>query len=429
MAASAEYFLVANKRALSSPSTQQQQSSTINLMATPAISLTKKVESGSPYQLSQEQVLKASTALLGHIKGSAKETASSAGKKDLLADVDDEEKAQLVWLLLSTKKHIAGKTSLKPKKIAIPHSINTSENGKICLIVADPQRTYKDIVASPAFPSALAGRISKVVGLQKILKKHKTYEAQRKLKAEHDIFLADDRIITFLPKALGKTFYGSTTKRPLPITLSQPQPKTVAKRTAHAGGKEQRTPATPQQAAKEIEAALSSTLLNLSPSVSTSIKVGYSNWDPKKLAENVEAASNALIQNFVAKKWRGVKSIQIKGERTATLPIWLADELWEDENDVLNEQEAEQIAQANVGKKRKAVQAVKEDVKDETKQKVKSTKKQKLIESKDDALDREIALRKEKLKKQKEEAAKDAVDEVPKPSKSKRVKQSKGEAK
>jgi ribosome biogenesis protein UTP30 len=40
-----------------------------------------------------------------------------------------------------------------------------------------------------------------------------------------------------------------------------------------------------------------------------------------------------------------------------------------------------------------------------------------LGESNDDKLDKEIAARKEKLRKQKEEAAKDVVDEVPKASK------------
>ncbi len=51
-------------------------------------------------------------------------------------------------------------------------------------------------------------------------------------------------------------------------------------------------------------------------------------------------------------------------------------------------------------------------------------KKQKVLkESNDDKLDQEIALRKEKLKKQKEEAVKEVEDEVPKLSK--KVKKSK----
>ena len=366
--------------------------------------------------------MKASKALLVHLKKDTKEEKTTNGKKSLLDDAEDDDVAAPVWLNLATKKHIVDKKRLKPSKIAIPHSLNTSENTKICLIVADPQRKYKDIVADPAFPAEWASRISKVVGMQKIKKKHNTFEAQRKLKAEHDIFLADDRIVVGLPKALGKTFYKGT-KRPIPVSLSVPIPRTEAKQIAAAGSNKSEA-GTPQQIAKQIQAALDGTSVYLSPSASTSVKVGYSNWDAKKLAENIEAAANGLIEKHVPQKWRGVKALHIKGESTAALPIWLADELWVEEGDIVSEEKYNEVAKPNVGKKRKNVEAASED----KVEKVKAPKKQKLLESNDDNLDKEIALRKEKLKKQKEEAAKDVVDEVPKASKTKKVKKVKAVA-
>ncbi|RDL33787.1 Uncharacterized protein BP5553_08155 [Venustampulla echinocandica] len=395
-------------------------------MAPTSTALTVKVESGSPYQLSQDQVLKASGALLKHMKTSEKESENSNEKKNLLADADDDEESSAtpIWLILSTKKHIADKKRLKPSKIAIPHSINSSESSTICLITADPQRTYKDIVASPGFPKELASRITKVVGIDKIKRKYTQYEAQRKLKSEHDLFLADDRIIVGLPKLLGKTMYKGTSKRPIPVTLSAPAPRTEGKRIKRAKGEEPGA-AQPLAIAKEIEKALEGTSVYLSPTATTSIKIGYSNWDAQKLAANVEAAANALIEKHVPQKWRGVKGLHIKGEATAALPIWLADELWVDEKDVLTEEQAKEVAQANVGKKRKAIEAVTEEKKQETL----PAKKQKLLESNDDALDREIALRKEKLNKQKEEAAQDVLDEVPQPSKKSKKAKGKGIAK
>jgi ribosome biogenesis protein UTP30 len=359
---------------------------------------------------------------LVHVKNVKKEEPTSNGKQSLLEDAEDDDTAAPIWLTLATKKHIVDKKRLKPSKIAVPHSLNTSENTKICLIVADPQRKYKDIVADPAFPAEWASRISKVVGMQKVKKKHNTYEAQRKLKAEHDIFLADDRIVVGLPKALGKTFYKGT-KRPIPVSLSVPSPRTEAKLIAAAGDKNKSEAGTPQQIAKQIEAALNGTSVYLSPSASTSVKVGYSNWDAKKLAENIEAAANGLIEKHVPQKWRGVKALHIKGESTAALPIWLADELWVEEGDIVTEEKYNEVAKPNVGKKRKNIEAVSE----EKVEKIKAPKKQKLLESNDDNLDKEIALRKEKLKEQKEEAAKDVVDEVPKATKVAKTKKVKKE--
>lgn len=245
--------------------------------------------------------------------------------------------------------------------------------------------------------------------MSKIKAKYTQYEAQRKLFAEHDIFLADDRIITQLPKLLGKTFYKSTTKRPVPVSLQAPAPRTEGKRIARAKGDGAPRAAEPKQVAAEIEKAIHGALVHLSPSTNTSVKVGYSSWAPEKIAENVETVVGALTEKFVPKKWRGVKAIHIKGPETAALPIWLADELWVDDADVLDDAEAEErkAIAANIGKKRKSLR-----------EEENNAKKAKLAPSNDDKLDAEIALRKDTLKKQKELASKDVEDSVPKAIKS-----------
>ncbi|TVY16391.1 putative ribosome biogenesis protein [Lachnellula arida] len=390
-------------------------------MAPTSTALTTKVESGSPYQLNHEQTLKASKALLKHMKDTQTEVSTTTEKKNLLSDADDDETTSPIWLTLSTKKHI-------PSKIALPHPLNTTSTQTICLITADPQRTYKDIVASPAFPPALAARITKVVGIKKIRAKHSQYEAQRKLKAEHDIFLADDRIITALPKLLGKTLYKGS-KRPIPISISAPVPKSDGKRIKAAKGEdEKRDAASAPAIAKEIEKALSGTVVNLSASASTAVKIGFSNWDAEMLAGNAQAVAEALIEKHVPAKWRGVRGLHIKGERTAALPIWLADELWADEADVISEEKAEQVKLANVGKKRKAVAAAADEEVVAEGTRVRGKKQKLLAESNDDKLDKEIGERKERLRKQKEEAAKDVVDEVPRASKKSKSKSKKGKA-
>ncbi|CAL3965230.1 unnamed protein product [Diplocarpon coronariae] len=397
-------------------------------MSATSTALTTKVESGSPYQLDAAQTLKASKALLNHIKTSEKAAATASAKQSLIKDEgeddDDGTEATPIWLQLTTKKHIIDQKRFKPVKITVPHALNTCPTTTICLITADPQRTYKDIIASPEFPAELASRITRVVGVSKLKKKWNQYEAQRKLYAEHDIFLADDRVVTQLPKSLGKTFYKSQSKRPIPVSIMEPSPKSNGKKIAKAkGGPSEKTggrgAASAKAIANEITKALSSAIATLTPSTNTAVRIGYANWEAEKLAANIEAVSLALIDKNVAKKWRGVRSLHIKGPETAALPIWLADELWVDEKDVLAEEEVQKIAQANIGKKRKSKALEGVETEDAVKDKdVKKVKKQKLLESNDANLDKEIAARKERLKKQKAEAAKDVLaDDVPKASK------------
>ncbi|KAL2061883.1 hypothetical protein VTL71DRAFT_7261 [Oculimacula yallundae] len=408
-------------------------------MSTAPKTLTTKVESGSPYQLDSAQILKASKALLAHIKTTEKTTTAS-GKQDLMRDDSDEQdpedESTPIWLTLTTKTHIITQKKFKPLRLTVPHALNTSPNTTICLITADPQRTYKDLIQDPSFPPALAARITKVVGVSKLKKKYSQYEAQRKLYAEHDIFLADDRIITQLTKLLGKTFYKGTTKRPIPVDIAEPAPKVDGKRVAkpkpisegrgegQAGG---RGAGNAKSVAKEIERAIACAVASLTPSTQTAVRIGYASWEAEKIAANVEAVALNLIENHVPKKWRGVRSLLVKGPETAALPIWLADELWVEEKDVLGEEEAKSKVQANVGKKRKsgALEETAADVEGEKKgkkkQKVKAEEATK--DGNDDNLDKEIKARKEKLKKQKAEAAADAgADAMPRASK--RVKKS-----
>ena len=249
----------------------------------------------------------------------------------------------------------------------LPHSLHASPSARVCLITADPQRTVKDIVSDPSFPPALTQRISRVIGLSKLKARYKSYESRRQLLAEHDVFLADDRIITFLPKLLGKIFYKGGSKRPVPVNLtvgapkedrSQIKDKSVPKNPLpprKTGPREGKVAGGPVQIAREIEKALTSALVHISPSTTTSVKVGRGRWAPEKLAANVEAVVKGMTEKYVPRGWRNVRSIHIKGNATAALPIWLASELWENEADVREGvvKESAQTIKAKKNKKRK----------------------------------------------------------------------------
>ncbi|SPN98434.1 related to CIC1 Adaptor protein specifically linking the 26S proteasome to its substrate, the SCF component Cdc4 [Cephalotrichum gorgonifer] len=367
-------------------------------------------------EINAEQTLKASKALLAHMQKASKQKAEASTKKNLLDEIDEDGALALsetpVWLTLTTKRHIVDTNKLKPDKISVPHPLHTNPNETICLITADPQRSYKDIIASDDFPADLRKRITRVIGYTKVRAKYRQYEAQRQLLSSHDIFISDDRIINRLPQALGKTFYKTTAKRPIPVTFRTARTAAAGKK----GGKRQdgdevvNVP-TAADVAAEVNKALGCALVALSPSTNTAIKVGYASWTAEQIAENVAAVATSLISKHVPKGWSNVKSIYIKGPETTALPIWQTEELWVDGADVVADKEGEtkavkDVEKANVGKKRKSL----EEEKPESKKGPLSKKVKKLPESNDDDLKKQISETKTRLRKQKA-ASKAALDD------------------
>lgn len=251
------------------------------------------------------------------------------------------------------------KKRLKPGKILLPHPLHPindeSEDPRICLITADPQRKYKDLVSqSPA----LQKKIKRVLGLEKLKAKYKSYESRRQLRSEYDIFLADDRIITYLPQFLGKTFYQISRTRPIPVSLEGKREGVIDeqgnKRRKLSEGGTKVVRAEPQVATieREIERALQCALVHLSPSTTTAVRVGTSGMEAEHVCANIEAVVEGLVKRYVPSGWRGVRSLHIKGPETVALPVWVAEELWEGEEEVLEEAPASHLA-GGLGKKKK----------------------------------------------------------------------------
>ncbi|OJJ41810.1 hypothetical protein ASPWEDRAFT_147791 [Aspergillus wentii DTO 134E9] len=369
--------------------------------------LTTKLTSGSPYQLDNSQVAKASSALLRHIKSKQLEKEESATKKTLIGDNDESDAEdgplnnEAVWLVLTTKKHVVDKNRLKPGKISIPHSLNASPSLSVCLITADPQRAVKNIVTDPSFPQSLSSRIDKVIGFSKLKARYQSFESRRQLLAEHDVFLADDRIIMRLVNTLGKIFYKSS-KRPIPVRIAEIEKvdgKKVKKDPKKKTTKEEETVsafASPLIVAKEIEKTLNCAAVQLAPATTAAIRVGSSKFTAEQLAENVDAVVKGLTDKFVTKGWRNIKALHIKGANTMAMPIWLASELWVEDADVVEDaEETKAIEGAN--KKRKSTGDGEEKLLEGSKK----TKKPKA------AVDEEDAARKEKLQQQKAKALAD----------------------
>ncbi|KAM0321830.1 hypothetical protein ACHAQA_009927 [Verticillium albo-atrum] len=365
----------------------------------------------SAVTIDPEQTLKASKALLAHIQKSAKESAQKSDKKNLLQDDDEAAGAETpIWLTLTTKRHIADSNKLKPGRVPVPHSFH-AEDSTICLIVASPQRAYKDAVDDESFPEALRKRITRVIDINHLQKKYSQYEAQRKLFAEHDIFLGDERIVTRLPKALGKTFYKSTAKRPIPVAVQGKKPTTDGKKAPKPKSSEANVnPGTPAYIAEQIQKSLSAAYVSLTPSTNTAVKIATAGMTAEQIADNVNALTAGLVDRFVPQKWKNVRGIYIKGPETVALPIWATEELFIDDKDVVadaTEEEKKALKEkANVGKKRKSALASSTAAADEEEDKpsAKKSKKDAVPEADDSQLDQQIAERKAKLRKQKAKA-------------------------
>lgn len=405
-----------------------------------------KVASSSPYKLDSDQTLRATNALVRKIQSDAETQSSTTQKENLLADADSEDASDdvPVWLVLTTKKHVVDKKRLKPGKIQLPHPyIDTEATGegalRICLITADPQRQYKDLIAEPSFPVALSKNIQRVIGIEKLKSKYHSFESKRQLLGEYDVFLADDRVITYLPGLLGKTFYKSGAKRPVPVSLegrrqNVDEAGNKRRKLAEGGKKVTKSDVQPAELAAEINKALTSALVHLAPSTTTAVKVGTASQEPAHLQANVEAVVEGLVEKFVPQKWRNVRAVHLKGPNTASLPIWLTDELWAEETQVLDKQadggalpdgkkrkrgalvaEEEGVIEVpgadgkmrrleKPGSKRKSIEAAKSE-------EPKNSKKNEVAETEAKATEKvEKAARKEALKAQKQAARNDAAD-------------------
>ncbi|KAF9434705.1 hypothetical protein BGZ76_007572 [Entomortierella beljakovae] len=224
-----------------------------------------------------KQADKAVKALLGHI---AKQGESS----DKLIEED-----QGVWLIIATKK-FSDESKAKPQRIPLKHSI-IAPDAEVCLFVKDPQRDFKRLLEEKKVKS-----INRVIGVSKLRAKYKPYEAKRQLCASYGMFLADARIVTLLPKMLGKTFFLKK-KQPIPVDMTKTDLK------------------------KEIERALGSTYMHITSGTCTAVKIGVTSQTAAEITANIEAAIPHIVAK-IPRQWKNIQAINLKTNDSIALPIF-----------------------------------------------------------------------------------------------------------
>jgi len=364
-------------------------------------------------QLSQEQVTKGVVALLKHL-----DNVKKLQKNQLL---DEEDTILLIFSLFK----IPEQQRVKPISIPLPNSLH-NENLEICFFTKDPQKEYKEKFAQ------LGIKVNKVIGLSKLRKNYKPYEAKRQLCSSYDLFLADDRIIPSLAKILGNSFF-KRKRQPIPINLIG-------------------------NIKKEIEKATKSTLLFLNGACSA-VKIGKSHLSRDQIIQNIMECTD-LIVDKIPKKWKNIQSIHIKSTDSISLPIYNklpsaitrvntegkkeeegeedmaqdemdeeGDEIEEGEEEELNEEGEDEIEEEEeekppkVQSKKQGKSKGNEDEKQKLKE-VKSKEQPKLKEQKGKAKKEEVKEEEKKqTKDQSQEKSKQGADKSKKQTPSKEVKQ------
>ncbi|SAM80311.1 related to UTP30-subunit of U3-containing 90S pre-ribosome [Ustilago bromivora] len=244
--------------------------------------------------LDRVQIVKAFQALAAHVGRRSSTTRSSAlpldGPSGNLRDPCNVVYLQLTLNTLNPRSHV------KPMRINLPHALHTPGEISVCLLTKDPQREYKDLLMQEKIRS-----ISRVVGVAKLKGKFKPFDARRRLVEDHDVFLADDRIVPTLPNLCGKVFFDAK-KNPITVEITK---KGEALR-------------------KELDSAISGTTFVKNKGSCSSIKVGYLNkHSAQELTENVIALLPAVLGK-VKGGWENVHNLDVKTGNSAALPIWNA---------------------------------------------------------------------------------------------------------
>eukprot|EP01083_Nonionella_stella_P126996 384635_1 len=119
---------------------------------------------------------------------------------------------------------------------------------EVCIIVKDDSKEYvQEMIEN--FPDYLS-HIKKVLTLTSLRKKYTQYKDRRELLKRYNFFMADDRILPMIGKALGKNFFQEK-KQPIPIKITRKEALPYA-----------------------VKKCLSSTFLWVSPGSCLSVKAG-----------------------------------------------------------------------------------------------------------------------------------------------------------
>ncbi|CAH9056951.1 unnamed protein product [Cuscuta epithymum] len=250
--------------------------------------------------ISEGTVRKAVNALLKWRKLQSKTTSQGVGEEEEDIDGGGGFIYVVVTLMKTPPKNLSPASD--PIRIPLPHGLIPFSN--ICLIVGDKptqvlnSRTTLSSDAVQKKIKSLGAPITRILKLSKLKSDYRSFDAKRKLLESHDLFLADKRVVHFLPDVLGKQFYRNKRRVPVPVELK-----------GDRNWKE------------EIEVACRSCLLCFGTGTCSVVKVGREAMGSGEIVENVMAAIDGIAE-VVPKKWGGIRALHLKLLDSVALPIY-----------------------------------------------------------------------------------------------------------
>lgn len=173
----------------------------------PKVAVSKSVKS----LVDDKKISKALSELKKFVANSNKEEESKA-------QLFEDELTNDLQIIFTKKNLFTSKKNFKPKLIHIQDKPKNEEQPRIVLFIRD------DVIDKELLEkieeSELNSLIEQIITGSDLKSTYKQYEKRRELYSLNDIFLADDSLITTLPKLLGKVFYDSK-KLPIPIKINK----------------------------------------------------------------------------------------------------------------------------------------------------------------------------------------------------------------
>ena len=259
-----------------------------------------------------DRVLKAVEQLNKYTSGKNKED----NKKSLLEDEDELNKA-LNLIVVNTTSFSGAAKSFKLKMFNVKNSlyapwkeasVTSVKDFKTLLILKDNE---KDLVSEDDLFDALNESkitIDEIISGNDLKTTYKAFETRRAFISQFSLILADDSIITSLPKLLGGKAYDKLETTPVPIRTQAN--KTFSKTTL----------------INSIKKVYQNQLPVKVPRGTTmNVHLGNLEWfKPEEIVDNVEAITKKLIESY------NIRSIFIKSNQSPVLPLYY-------NNDVLKE--------------------------------------------------------------------------------------------
>jgi len=240
--------------------------------------------------------------------------------------------------LLSITLHKVPATKNRTVLIKLPNPL-FNRKSEICVFTHNKKDEDKETTESywQSYFKERLGITPKTITLPSLNKDYQTYQQKRNLASSYAVFIADERIFFRLPEVLGKSF---KSRNKMPVQMKMSGDKFCGK----------------------FDEVLSCTKWNVSGrGDNTTVQIGKAGQTTEELVANIQSVLS-VVKKTVDRGWANVKNIQLKTERSISIPMYTNDEVSESLNQ-MSENEKKYVERCNQLQERREELFLKKKVK------------------------------------------------------------------